>query len=115
MKWDSQDMRSGRQKMTRGFQELLEGVEESLHAARRGAHKESERPRARLRESLGEVQHWADDMGSTVKDTYHEAKGQAGAYAREAGAYAREHPAAVASLVALGAGVLLACLMLQRR
>ncbi|GAA5235729.1 DUF883 family protein [Verticiella sediminum] len=108
MKLDSRELRAGRRKISHGFHELLEGVEESLRAARREARHEVDGPRQRLSRGAADAQHWVEDVGTSVRDTYQEAAGQARVYVRE-------HPRTVASLVAVGAGLLVACLLLQRR
>ncbi len=115
MNLQSKDLTASRRKVSEGFHDLLEGVEEMLRASGKQVRKDADVTHDRVGQRAAQVRHWAEDVGSTVRRGYHDVADTAQDYAHSAQGYVKTHPGTVAGIAAVVAGVVIACLLTQRR
>lgn len=115
MNLNSKDLNASRRKVSEGFHDLLEGVEEMLRASGRHVKEEADASSGRVSRSVDHVREWADDVGSKARRGYHDVAESAHDYASTAQTYVKSHPGQVAGIAAAVAGVIIACLLTQRR
>ena len=115
MNLNSKDINASRRKVSEGFHDLLEGVEEMLRASGRQVREEADASHGRVGRRVEQVRDWADDVGTHVRRGYHDVAESASGYVNTAQTYVRSHPGTVAGIAAAVAGVVIACLLTQRR